>query len=209
MNVNESERGTKEKETIRLGVSTGVGLRPFSCTLAPGAPPVSTLLATVCALPNGTLRLQFALEGRLEALRVPEAGEPPAGPLWQHTCFEAFVSAPEEEGYHEYNFSPAGHWAASAFLRYREAARPLKEENLALPVTSTRHTGHRTGRLTLCAEVPPVLLPASPVLRLGIAAVIEHRNGNLEYWALHHPVERPDFHHADGWTLQVEMQRGP
>jgi len=179
-----------------------VGLRPFSCPSASGEPPVvSTLLAAVCALPGGAVRLEFTLEGCMEALRVPEAGAPPAGPLWQHTCFEAFVSAPDAESYHEYNFSPAGHWAASAFLHYREAARAL-EANLALPITSTQCTG----RLTLTAEVPPLLLPASPVLRLGISAVIEHRDGNLEYWALHHPVERPDFHHAEGWTLRLDRR---
>jgi len=178
-----------------------LGLRPFSSL--PGKPPVvSTLLATVCALPGGAVRLEFALEGCMEALRIPQAEAPPAGPLWQHTCFEAFISAPDAESYCEYNFSPAGQWAASAFVRYREAARALEENLAPLPMTH----GRCKNRLTLTAEIPPLLLPASPVLRLGVAAVIEHADGNLEYWALHHPTNRPDFHHAAGWTLRIHTQ---
>ena len=176
-----------------------VGLRPFD--LYP--PAVSALLATIRALPDGGIRLEFALEGRIEALRVPTADAPPPGPLWQHTCFEAFISAPEMENYREYNFSPAGQWAASEFLNYREMGRSLGEENpVLLSVTSDRHKD----RLTLMVEIPPVLLPSSPVLRLGLAAVIEREDGSLEYWAVHHPAERPDFHHADGWTLRLDTR---
>jgi len=162
---------------------------------------VSALLATVCALPGGGVRLEFVLEGRIEALRVPTADTPPPGPLWQHTCFEAFISAPGLENYREYNFSPAGQWAASEFLCYRGTARPLGEGSTAL-VTSTRHEN----RLTLMAEVPPVLLPSSAVLQLGLSAVIEREDGSLEYWAVCHPAERPDFHHADGWTLRLDTR---
>ena len=131
------------------------------------------------------------------------ADAPPLGPLWQHTCFEAFISAPDVENYREYNFSPAGQWAAYEFLHYREMGHPLGEETSSLlPVTSTRHEG----RLTLVAEVPSLLLPSSPVLRLGLSAVVEREDGSIEYWAIHHPAEHPDFHHADGWTLRLDTQ---
>ena len=174
-----------------------VGLRPFDCCQSA----VSALLVTVCALPGGSVRLEFVLEGRIEALRVPTADAPPPGPLWQHTCFEAFISAPGLENYREYNFSPAGQWAASEFLCYRGTARPLGKGTPAL-VTSTRHEN----QLTLMAEVPPVLLPSSAVLQLGLSAVIEREDGSLEYWAVCHPAERPDFHHADGWTLRLDTR---
>lgn len=182
-----------------------VGLRPFDPRPpAPDAPlPVSTLLATVCALPSGAVRFEFALEGCIGALRVPSADAPPPGPLWQHTCFEAFISTPDAENYREYNFSPAGQWAASEFLHYREFGHPLGEELSApLPVTAT----WSECRLALVAEVPSMLLPVSPVLRLGLAAVIEREGGELEYWAVHHPAECPDFHHADGWALRLDTR---
>jgi hypothetical protein len=176
----------------------------LATTPAPdGLPPVSTLLATICALPNGAVRFEFTLEGRIEALRAPSAEAPPPGPLWQHTCFEAFISAPDAENYREYNFSPAGQWAAGEFLHYRELWHPLGEEiPERVSVTSVRGEG----RLSLVAEVPSMLLPASPILRLGLAAVVEWEDGSLEYWAVHHPAKRPDFHHADGWTLRLDTR---
>ncbi|MDR2881349.1 MAG: DOMON-like domain-containing protein [Azoarcus sp.] len=183
-----------------------VGLRPFDShpfTFG-GLPAVSTLLATICALPGGAVRLEFVLEGRIEALRVPQEDAPPPGPLWQHTCFEAFISAPDGENYREYNFSPAGQWAASEFLHYREIGHSFEEENLPPPTITTVR---RENQLTLIAEIPPALLPTSPVLRVGLAAVIEREDGELEYWAVHHPAERPDFHHADGWTLRLDTRR--
>jgi len=180
---------------------SAVTLRPFDSPASGELPVVSALSVTVGTLPDGGIRLEFVLEGRIDALRVPQA--PPPGPLWQHTCFESFISAPDGESYREYNFSPAGQWAASEFLRYREIGRTLEGENL--PVTSTR----RENRLTLTAEVPPILLPASPVLRLGLAAVVERKDGSLEYWAIHHPADRPDFHHTDGWTLWLDTATHP
>jgi len=36
-----------------------------------------------------------------------------------------------------------------------------------------------------------------------LTAVIETQDGNLSYWALHHPAERPDFHRNAGWTAEL------
>jgi hypothetical protein len=183
-----------------------VGLHPFDPTLAGEDEPsaVSALLATLSARPEGGVRLVFSLEGRIEALRLPEAGAPPAGHLWQHTCFEAFISTPGKENYCEYNFSPAGPWAAYHFHRYREFAREMDEEALIAPPVIA--SACRDGILSLEADLPPELLPPGPILRVGLAAVIEHGNGTLEYLAVHHPAERPDFHHADGWPLVLDTR---
>lgn len=181
-----------------------VGLRPFETHTPSGKPVVSALLATVSALSDGGIRFAFALEAHIAALRVPEADAPPPGPLWQHTCFEAFLSAPDAESYREYNFSPAGQWATSEFRRYREIERGPEEENrhIELPVTSTQCENN----LGLVASVPSALLPAAPVLRIGLSAVIEHADGHLEYWAICHPAEKPDFHHVGGWTLRLDTR---
>ena len=37
-------------------------------------------------------------------------------------------------------------------------------------------------------------------LRIGLAAVIESSDGH-SYWALRHPLDKPDFHNADGFAL--------
>ena len=46
-------------------------------------------------------------------------------------------------------------------------------------------------------------LQSPAALRLGLAAVIEDRAGVLSYWALKHPVEKPDFHHADSLVVAL------
>jgi hypothetical protein len=180
-------------------------LHPHPCAALPS--PVSALRVACTALPGGGVRLAYALEGRIAALHVPTADEPDAWPLWQHTCFEAFVSVPGEERYREYNFSPAGLWAGIAFQRYREIERELAQD-----APPTLQTEQHADALRLTADLPPALLPSvslprastGSVLRLGLSAVVERIDGRIEYWALAHPVaERPDFHHPDGWTLRL------
>jgi hypothetical protein len=184
-----------------------VGLRPFGSkpVLPAESPaalsPVSALLATISALPGGGVYLGFRLEGCIEALRVPEMETPDPWPLWQHTCFEAFLSGVGEERYREYNFSPAGLWAGSEFRRYREINCGLEGEGN--PIISSARSGDA---LTLAVELPSVLLPGGSVWKVGLSAVIERADGQLDYWAVHHPAERPDFHHSGGWMLQLDTR---
>ncbi|MDR3212600.1 MAG: DOMON-like domain-containing protein [Azoarcus sp.] len=182
-----------------------VGLRPFDASPPAdgGLQAVSALRVTFSARPGGGARFVFALEGHLDALRLPAADVPPIDPLWQHTCFEAFLSTPGEDAYREFNFSPAGPWATLPFRRYREAGHDLADAALPPPAIVT---ARGENILTLEADLPPALLPPGPVLRVGLAAVIEHGDGHLDYWAVHHPATRPDFHHADGWLLQLDTR---
>ena len=39
--------------------------------------------------------------------------------------------------------------------------------------------------------------------QLGVSAVIEETNGRKSYWALAHPPGKADFHHDDGFVLQL------
>ena len=179
-------------------------LHPFVPPDAGNEPsPISALRVACAALPDGSVRLAYTLEGRIRALRIPVKDAPNAHPLWQHTCFEAFLSVPGDGCYREYNFSPAGLWAASAFRRYREIERELTGD--APPVIQTEQ---RDDALRLTAWLPPALLPGGRELRAGLSAVIERGDGQLEYWALHHPLAgRADFHHRGGWTLGLTVRR--
>jgi hypothetical protein len=51
----------------------------------------------------------------------------------------------------------------------------------------------------LIPQIPP------PRLRIAMAAVVEDEGGRLSYWALRHPPGRPDFHHPDSFTLELEL----
>ena len=66
--------------------------------------------------------------------------------------------------------------------------------------------------LVLEARVPAELLPAVPPgsdLQVSLAAVVERKDGTLEYWALRHAAAQPDFHARDTFvlTLATAMQK--
>ena len=110
-----------------------------------------------------------------------------------------------EERYHEFNFSPSGEWAAYAFTGYREGTSLIDE---ALNPQIAVESGE--GRLDLYALVElPRLSPAfaRSRLRLGLAVIIEEDNGGMSYWALKHAAGRPDFHHGDAFTLELDEFR--
>ena len=143
------------------------------------------------------LTLRYILTGDLADLRLP----PPAPPtrtdeLWQHTCFEAMIQAPPARGYRELNLAPSTQWAAYRFDAYRQGMAPAEISAPQITLTITPHRMDLHAVITL--DLPPAAL-----WRLGLSAVIEETSGRLSYWALAHPPGRPDFHHADCFTLQL------
>lgn len=194
-----------QSETPPVKIPTiTVGLRRFGAPALPQTegdvppPAVSMLLGTLHARPEGGARFVFELQGDPAALRVPAPLTPaPADGLWAHTCFEVFLGVPGEDGYREFNFSPSGQWAVYEFSRYRERERVL---DVAPQIRCTA----RDDGLTLEAELPAAALPPAATLQVGLAAVIERSDGELEYWAVHHPAERPDFHHRNGFVLILD-----
>ena len=151
---------------------------------------------------DGNLVLLYRLTGELAALRLPEPRPPSrADGLWRHTCFEAFIGQVGASEYWEYNFSPSGAWASYHFTAYREGMAPLMK---GAPPVLRPHTGE--DHLVLEVVVDLSWLERSPAgvgLRLGLCAVIEDRAQVLSYWALKHPAEKPDFHHADGFMIDL------
>jgi hypothetical protein len=149
------------------------------------------------------LALTYALEGDLDAIRVPAPAPPRIGHrLWEHTCFEAFVAVDGDAAYHELNLAPSGAWAAFAFRGYRDGG-PLTDPGLAPAIAVRREVA----RLLLDARVPLACLSsayAAARLRLALTAVVEEARGGCSYWALRHPAGRPDFHHRDGFALVLE-----
>lgn len=183
-----------------------VGLRPHPTSPdadQPGAGPVGRLLATMFVPPEGGAVFEFRLEeSPLDALAIPTPRPPgPADGLWQHTCFEVFLGLPGEAHYREYNFSPSGQWAAYAFGALR-----ARDEAFSPPLPPDIRCTQDETTLVLEAYLPPELLPAAPAgsdLQVNLAAVIERKDGRLEYWALRHPAAQADFHARDGFVLTL------
>jgi len=162
---------------------------------------VQTVHVKVDSLPQGDLHLSYELTGDLAKIRIP-APLPPAAVdgLWEHTCFEVFVAVEGEAGYHEFNFSPSGQWAAYAFSDYRVPSKWTV--NQAPIVSFVQDSGHLLLQAVIAADELPQNIAGKP-LQLSLSAVIEANDGSRSYWALHHPVVHPDFHHRAGFILSL------
>ncbi|MEO8019505.1 MAG: DOMON-like domain-containing protein [Pseudomonadota bacterium] len=171
----------------------------------PGASPdlVHELSVAVARTSADQLKLTYRLSGDLAALQLPEPR--PAmrtDGLWRHSCFEAFIGHAGASDYWEYNFSPSGAWAAYHFSAHREGMAPhLKGSS---PMVSSS-VGSDTVEVSVVLDLSWLGRSSAGVgLRLGLAAVIEDKARVLSYWALKHPAEKPDFHHADSFVVELD-----
>jgi len=166
--------------------------------------PVRSIAVEVRLTSLGELACHYTLEGNLARLRVPlpHDGQRTDG-LWRHTCFEAFVAVPGVRGYYEFNFSPSRDWAAYDFEDYRSGMGAA-----TLPRAPDPEVLSDGDRLELTVSVPLAglaRLQGAPLLRLALAAVCETDEGQLSYWALRHTSVEPDFHHPDGFVLELHI----
>ena len=148
------------------------------------------------------LVFQYSLVADMSRVRVPLSGNSGrADALWEHTCFEAFVAAADAPGYHEFNFSPSLDWAIYRFSAYREGMSRVETDGT--PQISVRRSD---GGLELESAVRLghlADLRDARHLRVAMAAVIEDDAGGLSYWGLRHEPGKPDFHHPNGFALEI------
>ena len=145
------------------------------------------------------LRMTFRVDGDIPRIRVARRNAASFDrELWRHTCFEAFIALEGRPAYHEFNFAPSGEWTVYAFRRYRDRAR--LQDDLMRPQLSLCSTDSRLEVETFVPLDALSLLHPRASLRIGLSAIIETREG-LSYWALRHPADKPDFHHADGFAI--------
>ncbi len=150
----------------------------------------------------GALVLSYVVTGRIGGLRLPPVmASARADELWRHTCFEAFLRASPEEAYYEFNFAPSTQWAAYRFDGYRSGMRVAAE--IGTPRIEVRSGAERYTLQAALELDASSSQPSKAGWRVGLAAVIEETNGNKSYWALAHPPGKPDFHHADGFALEL------
>jgi hypothetical protein len=175
---------------------------------APGKPgPVRTLSVSGTLHRSGSLALVYRLSAALERVRLTPSTchAQRRDELWRHTCFELFAGREGEAAYCEFNFTPAGDWAAYAFDGYRGTRRAATQRRIEV-TTRASADGVLTVRAALdlgaALELDVSTLPTS-AWRLGCAAVIEDVDGTLGYWAVHHPRAQPDFHDRAGFRIAL------
>lgn len=171
-----------------------LALTPFPGRAAPDI----RVQADIARLPDGaTLRLGWRVTGDIARLAWHGAGG--AGrsdDLWRHGCFEAFVGC-GGPAYVELNAAPSRRWAAYAFDDYRAgmraAAAAVREQNWTL--------GAAVAAMELLVALPDAR--AGDDWTAGLSAVIETTGGDLSYWALAHPGDRPDFHNRNCFVARL------
>lgn len=156
----------------------------------------------------GLLVLRYVLTGSVSGLRLPQPTAPErADELWRHTCFEAFVGAPDHGGYLEFNLAPSSQWAAYRFSGYRQEMAALEEFDA--PGVEMESTGQGF-EVRAALDLERVAdLPTNAPWRLGLSAVIEATDGAMSYWALAHPPGRADFHHRDCLAAELPATERP
>jgi hypothetical protein len=163
---------------------------------------VQELQAHVTLTRPDVLSLRYSLWGDMSRIRVAAAVAGTELPgrtdgLWKHTCFEAFIRPdPSQDEYYELNFSAAKQWAAYRFTAYRAGMAPL--ELPGAPEISVRQTLQNL-ELEVAVKLPFEL--SRPAI--AVAAVVEEDSGRLCYWSARHPPGKPDFHHADGYVIEL------
>lgn len=143
-----------------------------------------------------TTNIWFGIGAPAARFVIPEPRDPVrADGLWQTTCFEAFLRAPGEQSYREWNFAPSGDWAAYDFSGYRESST---NADIAAPPYVRMEDN-----FTWWALGATIGVDAGLIWELGLSAVIEERDGTKSYWALAHPSDKPDFHAPGCFTARL------
>lgn len=163
--------------------------------------PIDAITAAVDWTLNGA-SIRFHVSGAIDDVVWPAAQSPVrADGLWKSTCFEAFVRTVSAPAYTEFNFSPAGAWAAYRFARYRDQMRPA-QTSAAPKIACTREDARAHIDIKLAdwgAELADAVC-----LHAALTVVLEAKTGARSYWALAHPPGAPDFHHLAGFAAVLE-----
>jgi len=177
-------------------------MRRFSLTPHPDTPrgEVDRIEVDVLRIGAADVSLTWRLVGALASIRIPDpVGMRRADELWRTTCFEAFMRPDDQPGYVEINLAPSEAWAAYAFEGYREGMR------LAPGAPRMVQSNAGGDALEVQAVFDGLAPGATREWKIGLSAVVEHADGRISYWALHHAPGKPDFHHRAAFALTLPV----
>ena len=172
-------------------------LQPFS----PAGPLVHLQITGNIGRRANTLAIHYQLLGHLAELVIPAPADVPARKncLWEGTCFELFLAVKNSPQYWECNLSPAGHWNVYRFGAYRQG---MQEEMAFTSLPFRVQKESDSLQLALEVELDKIVQADQP-LDVAISTVIEHRDGEVTYWALIHRGPQADFHRRDSFILEL------
>lgn len=168
--------------------------------VAPPSPGVEALASAALDARGLVLRWSIRAAPHLVVVapRAPRPGR--RDRLWEDTCCEAFVAAPDGDAYLELNLAPSEDWALWAFDGYRAGMRAAACDAPRLRVLRMPRE-LRVDAIVDAEAVRGFLGP--PPYVAGLSAVVEEQDGRRSFFALAHAGERPDFHARASWTLAL------
>ncbi len=152
------------------------------------------------------LHLDFMLKSDLREIILPEPIENPgrADNLWEHTCFEGFISLENSPEYLEVNLSSSGQWNIYEFKNYRTSR--VEAENVTCKTTILKaKTNFNIQTEIVLSNVNWIKSSKKNIdLQLGLTAVIELKDKVKSYCALTHKSDKPDFHKKESFILKLK-----
>jgi hypothetical protein len=147
------------------------------------------------------LSLHFIVHGDVENLHLPTpSSSTRKNGLWEATCFEFFLAIPDLPNYWEFNISPSSEWNIYHMDAYRQVN--MREETRISQLSFVFQKREDGYSLDVSVDLSPII-QAGQRIQLGIAAIIQTKNGNGTYWALLHPGRKADFHLRESFILDI------
>ncbi len=126
-----------------------------------------------------TVTLTYRIEGYSKFALFNLSQVPRSHNLWQSTCFEGFLKIRNSTAYYEINLSPNGKWNCYYFDDYRKGMVESNDFKLL--------------ELSIMADGVKAIL-VLPEVRFSHFSINATTVGPMEYWAIKHSAEEPDFH---------------
>ena len=160
--------------------------------------PITRVKADIEATRSGC-RARFRLTGDIGAIKVPvHAPMIREDDLWKTTCFEIFWQPDGGEYYREFNLSPSSKWACYDFDGFRLNSRDAPVSSMSISCSAS--DDELILEASMASELP---LPA----KIALNAIVEDKQGNIQFWALAFPDGKPEFHHEICRQIQLENDR--
>lgn len=146
------------------------------------------------------IELQYNVVGPISSLSFENFNQQQFRPdeIWKRSCFELFLKDPSSTRYYEFNFSPQGAWNSYYFNNYRElAGHSLINKE---PIISFEKSINQVScfvELNLSNWISKRFTLASTT------CILKNQDNHNNYFAPSHPCDDPDFHHYDGFTINL------
>ena len=141
------------------------------------------------------------LAGDLGAISLPSLNANPGrkDELWRRTCFELFLAIKNTSQYWEFNMSPSGNWNVYVMDAYRQVGMRQETRIQRIPFDVRKEADGLS--LEMAINLGPIIASKKPI-EVGIASVMQTKNGKETYWAMLHPRPEADFHARESFVLE-------